>query len=219
MSFHGGLIGVLLMTLYLRKRYGVTFTNLGDGYVLALPGGLTAVRIANFINGELYGRVTDASAPFAMRFPTDPIARKLLGAYNAGIERAEELTEKAYASGAWDQIKGQVPFRHPSQLYEAALEGVLLGLLLWAVFGLSKRCKVQFGSGFFGGLFLVGYALARFSVEFFRQPDPQFQNPGDTLGVVFGPLSMGQVLSAFMIPLGAYFIWQGIRTKTHLEAK
>jgi phosphatidylglycerol:prolipoprotein diacylglycerol transferase len=157
MSFHGGAIGVILVLFLFARRYGIPFLTVGDFLVPLVPPGLFFGRLANFVNGELWGRPTDL--PIGMVFP-DPLA-------------------------------GGVP-RHPSQLYEAGLEGLCLFLLLW----LYSRKPRRIGST--GGLFLMGYGCFRFLVEFARQPDTQ-------LGyVAFGWLSMGQVLSVPMILVGLW---------------
>lgn len=152
MSFHGGLLGVVVATvLYCRKR-DLPVMQMGDILVTAAPIGLGLGRIGNFINGELWGRVTNV--PWAMVFP-----------------------------GA-----GPLP-RHPSQLYEAVLEGPVLFTILWVL----NRRQMRTGVPFFA--FFLGYGVFRFTVEFFRQPDPQ-------LGFLWGGATMGQLLSLPMIVFG-----------------
>lgn len=155
MSFHGGLLGVLIAMLLFGHFRRLKFLDIADLAAIATPIGLFFGRLANFINGELFGRITDA--PWGMVFPRG----------------------------------GQYP-RHPSQLYEAGLEGLLLFVVLWWL--VAKREALS-KSGLTGGVFLLGYGLARFLVEFVRQPDEQ-------LGFVFGFLSMGQVLCLPMILFG-----------------
>ncbi|HYA86268.1 MAG TPA: prolipoprotein diacylglyceryl transferase [Nitrospirota bacterium] len=152
MSFHGGMIGTLIAGFLCSRRYKVDFWTVADLVVVTAPIGLAAGRLGNFINGELYGRVTDV--PWAMVFP-------------AG---------------------GPLP-RHPSQLYEFFLEGVLLFTILW----LAKDRKHT--PGMMTALILVLYGLFRFIVEFFRQPDAQ-------LGFVAGPFTMGQILSSLTTLMG-----------------
>ena len=133
MSFHGGLLGVLTATMLFARSRKLAFFELTDAMAVVTPIGLFFGRIANFINGELWGRVTDV--PWAMVFP------------NAGPEP-----------------------RHPSQLYEAGLEGlVLFAVMLWCAY----RPRRPGARGALSGVFLIGYALARIPVEFFRQPDAQ----------------------------------------------
>ena len=146
MSFHGGMLGTLAAGYWCSRNYRVDFWHAADLVIVTAPIGLGLGRLGNFINGELFGRVTNA--PWAMVFP-------------AG---------------------GPLP-RHPSQLYEFLLEGVLLFTILWTAKNRSHA------SGSMTALFLVLYGLFRFLVEFFREPDPQ-------LGFIAGPFTMGQVLSA-----------------------
>jgi phosphatidylglycerol:prolipoprotein diacylglycerol transferase len=202
LSFHGGLIGVLLAAWWFTRKHRVSFLHLGDAMALAVPFGIFAVRIANFINGELYGRIADASVPWAMRFPTDPVALRHLGAQGLGMRDRELLIDRAYASGLWERIRDQVPLRHPSQLYEAGTEGLLMLVILWSVYGWARARGVRLPQGTYGGLFLLLYGVFRSFIEQFRQPDAQFTGPGDPLGTVLGPFTMGQVLSAFMILAG-----------------
>ena len=164
MSFHGGLAGTIVAMILFSRRNGIAVWSLFDTVATVVPFGLLFGRIANFVNGELWGRLSDA--PWAVVFP------------EAG------------------------PFaRHPSQLYEAGLEGImLLALLAIAVyrFGALKR------PGLVSGLFVCGYAASRIFVEFFREPDPQ-------LGYLFGGwLTMGMVLSVPMFLIG---IWAILRAR------
>ncbi len=199
LSFHGGLLGVIVATWWFTRRNRIPFFGLGDGLALSIPFGIFFVRVANFINGELYGRVAGADVPWAMRFPSDPAAVRLLGLGGMGMRDREQAIEAAYDSGAWDRVAAQVPLRHPSQLYEALTEGLLLGLILWAVYAVTRRRGVRLPEGTFGGIFLVGYGLFRSFVELFRQPDAQFTDAGDPVGTVLGPLTMGQTLSTLMV--------------------
>ncbi|NNM59896.1 MAG: prolipoprotein diacylglyceryl transferase, partial [Legionellales bacterium] len=157
MSFHGGFLGVLCSMWWFSRKTGKHFVDITDFIAPVVPLGLAAGRIGNFINGELWGKITDV--PWAMVFPTG----------------------------------GPFP-RHPSQLYEFLLEGVLLFIVLW-FFSAKPRPRYQVS-----GLFLLGYGLARFICEFFRVPDPQ-------LGyLAFHWLTMGQLLSLPMILGGAFLL-------------
>ena len=159
MSFHGGLLGVIVaMALYARRR-GRRFLEVTDLVAPCVPTGLAAGRIGNFINGELWGRAADASLPWAMVFP---------------------------------QSGTTIP-RHPSQLYQAALEGLLLFVLLW----LYARTPRELGR--VSGAFLVGYGVLRFVVEYFREPD-------SFLGPLALGLSMGQWLCVPMVAFGAWLL-------------
>jgi phosphatidylglycerol:prolipoprotein diacylglycerol transferase len=156
MSFHGGLAGTILAIVLFSWKNRIPVLSLLDVSAAVTPIGLFFGRIANFINGELYGRASDV--PWAMVFPNG----------------------------------GPVP-RHPSQLYEAALEGVVLFIAL-------RILTHRFGSlarpGLTGGAFIASYGLARITVEFFREPDPQ-------LGEIVGFLTMGMLLSIPMVMIGA----------------
>ncbi len=156
MSFHGGLIGVLLAMALFAWRRKIPFLEIGDPVAAAVPIGLFFGRIANFINGELFGRSSDV--PWAMVFP------------HGGSEP-----------------------RHPSQLYEAALEGLVLFLV---IFWFARKVRKPEHRGWIGGLFLLGYGLSRSFVELFREPDAHL---GFLLG---GGVTMGQVLSLPMIIIG-----------------
>ncbi len=152
MSFHGGLIGTILAGILFCRKYKVDFWQVADLVIVTAPIGLGLGRLGNFINGELYGRVTNV--PWAMVFPGG----------------------------------GPLP-RHPSQLYEFFLEGVVLFSVLWI---LKDR---GYKTGVVTSIFLVLYGIFRSFLEFFRQPDAQ-------LGFVLGPFTMGQLLSSAMIAGG-----------------
>lgn len=180
MSFHGGLIGTLVVMscfAYKTKRH---FFQIADFIAPLVPFGLGVGRIGNFINGELWGRVT--SSPIGMLFPA-----------SASADRAYIKAHPDW-SALYSQCGGLLP-RHPSQLYEMALEGVLLFIIL-NIFVQKSRPM-----GAVSGLFLVCYGIFRFMVEFFRQPDEQ-------LGLFGDFFSMGQLLSVPMIIIGIILlIW------------
>jgi phosphatidylglycerol---prolipoprotein diacylglyceryl transferase len=152
MSFHGGLIGVLLVGIVYARKHHKSFWKIADLFIVTAPIGLGLGRIGNFINGELYGRLT--RVPWGVIFPKG----------------------------------GPLP-RHPSQLYESALEGGVLFLILWLI----KDRKLPTGGLL--AVFLSLYGLFRFFIEYFREPDPQ-------LGFILGPFTMGQVLCTFMFVAG-----------------
>jgi phosphatidylglycerol:prolipoprotein diacylglycerol transferase len=156
MSFHGGLIGTAIAGWWFCNRKALPFWAVADRVIVTAPIGLGLGRLGNFINGELYGRVTEL--PWGMIFPD----------------------------------AGPLP-RHPSQLYEAFMEGVVLLIVLWFL------RKKSFRHGMMIGFFLTLYGTFRFFLEFLREPDPQ-------LGFVVGPLTMGQLLSAVMIGAGVLVI-------------
>lgn len=173
MSFHGGFLGVILATVLYTRNNAIPLLQAGDAVALATPTGLLFGRIANFINGELWGRPTDVS--WAMVFP------------KAGPEP-----------------------RHPSQLYEAATEGLLLFLVMWWL-ALSRRWLKYPGA--MVGVFFVGYGAARTFVENFRQGNLEYvteDNPyGQSIRFGLGPeamgLTMGQILSLPMVAIGIVF--------------
>nr|WP_113865573.1 prolipoprotein diacylglyceryl transferase [Brenneria salicis]NMN92563.1 prolipoprotein diacylglyceryl transferase [Brenneria salicis ATCC 15712 = DSM 30166]RBP64581.1 prolipoprotein diacylglyceryl transferase [Brenneria salicis ATCC 15712 = DSM 30166]RLM31354.1 prolipoprotein diacylglyceryl transferase [Brenneria salicis ATCC 15712 = DSM 30166] len=174
MSFHGGLVGVIVVMMWFAYRTKRHFFQVSDFIAPLIPFGLGAGRLGNFINGELWGRVT-INTPWAMLFPGS---------------RGEDL-ELAASNPQWLAIfnqYGMLP-RHPSQLYQMLLEGVLLFILL----NLFIRKPRPMGS--VSGLFLIGYGLFRIISEFFRQPDAQ-------LGLFGGVFSMGQILSLPMVIAG-----------------
>ena len=161
MSFHGGVLGVVVALVLYCRRNRIPLLGFADRLAVVVPVGLGLGRIANFINGELWGRVAPAALPWAMVFPA------------AGPEP-----------------------RHPSQLYQASLEGVALLLVLSL---LCARPAVRARFGMLTGVFLVGYGVARIIGEFFRQPDA-------FLGFLYAGATMGQLLSLPMIGAGAFLI-------------
>nr|WP_210402144.1 prolipoprotein diacylglyceryl transferase [Thioclava sp. F36-7] len=189
MSFHGGFLGTLLAGWWFARRHNVPKLQLADAMALVAPIGLFLGRIANFIKPELWGRPTDV--PWGVIFPGE-LAQTCLG------------------------IAGQVDgacARHPSQLYEAGLEGLLLGLILWSMVWFGRSLKRP---GLSLGVFLMGYGAARAFVELFRQGDPQFVTLGNPYGHVIRftdgwGLTMGQVLSLPMIAVGLYFVIRALR--------
>jgi phosphatidylglycerol---prolipoprotein diacylglyceryl transferase len=211
LSFHGGLAGVMLAAYWFVRKHGLTWRNLTDSLALAIPFPIFFVRCANFINGELYGRVTGEHVPWAMRFPTDPVALHLLEADRLPMRERELAIGRAFETGVWDNVMHQVPLRHPSQLYEAFTEGLLLGLILWAIFLWARSRGFRLPQGLLSGVFLLGYGLFRSFVELYRQPDAQFRSPDDPLGTVLGPLTMGQTLSLFVIVSGVLLLFMAWR--------
>lgn len=156
MSYHGGLLGVIVAAAIYARRNGIPFIEIADLYAPAVPLGYTFGRIGNFINGELYGRVTEH--PIGMVFPAAPTPER----------------------------------RHPSQLYEAFLEGVLCFALLWLA---RKRIRTR---GAMLALYLISYGTVRFFIEFFREPDAH-------LGFILVHLTAGQLLCAGMIAAGVVY--------------
>ncbi|MGQ0686391.1 prolipoprotein diacylglyceryl transferase [Bradyrhizobium sp.] len=168
MSFHGGFLGCVVAVMWFARRNGIPILSLGDIVTAVGPIGLFLGRLANFINGELWGRAADPNLPWAMIFPNDRL--QLL--------------------------------RHPSQLYQAALEGIVL----FTVLAIMIRLGALKRPGLILGSFIAIYALARIAGELFREPDPQ-------LGFLWGGLTMGMLLSLPMIVAGIILIVQAWRGK------
>ena len=184
MSFHGGFLGVVVAAMLFCWREKIAMLRLGDLFGMAAPPGLFLGRLANFVNAELWGRPTDL--PWGVIFPGE-------------------------AAQTCGQLAGLCA-RHPSQLYEALLEGLVLGgLVLWGVW---RRGWLRF-PGRTMGVFVAGYGLSRFVIEFVRQPDQQFVTQGNPLGLAWQVggwgLTQGQALSLPMIALGLWFVWRAAR--------
>jgi phosphatidylglycerol:prolipoprotein diacylglycerol transferase len=167
MSFHGGMLGVIVASALFARLRGLSALEIFDAIAVAAPIGLLLGRIANFVNSELFGRVADV--PWAVIFP------------NGGPQA-----------------------RHPSQLYEAGLEGlVLLAVMIWV----GWRPRVPGSAGRLGGIFLIGYGIARSIAELFREPDAH-------LGFLAGGITMGQLLSLPMVLVGAAFLtWSHVASR------
>lgn len=166
MSFHGGIIGVILALYLFARRAKIPYLQLTDLVAPVVPIGIFLGRLANFANDELWGRVTDVA--WAVRFPRG----------------------------------GYVP-RHPSQIYEACLEGIGLFIVLNLMYK-SKLCRERIG--LVSAVFLLGYALCRALIEQFREPDAQ-------IGFLWGGLTMGQCLSLPVIALGVFLLWYSLKRK------
>jgi len=174
MSFHGGVIGVTLAILWLCRKEKLNWLRVHDYVACSVPFGLFFGRLANFVNGELWGHPTNVS--WAIVF---------------------------------ERTGGLVP-RHPSQLYEAGLEGLLLGVILWFMFW---KTDARYQPGKLVGTFILGYGLSRFFVEFFREHDAQFD------GTIFATpgLHMGQLLTVPMILGGVYLIATAKKRRERVE--
>lgn len=170
MSFHGGLIGTVVAMAWVAWRGGLSFVRVCDYIAVCTPFGLLFGRLANFMNGELWGREAGPDVAWAMVFPGGgPVAR------------------------------------HPSQLYEAALEGLVLMIVLLILFW---KTKARWRPGLLVGVFGFGYGLARFTVEYFREPDAQLMDFALRTG-----LSMGQWLTVPMMALGLFFLLRALARK------
>ena len=175
MSFHGGVAGTTCAIIYLARKEGLNWLRVHDYVACCAPFGLFFGRLANFVNGELWGR--PSNVPWAIVFP------------RTGGELA----------------------RHPSQLYEAGLEGIVLGLVLWFLFW---RTDARYQPGKLVGTFLLGYGLSRYFVEFFREADSQYLD-SPILGTP--GLHMGQLLTLPMIAGGVYLIATAKRRRVRVE--
>ena len=185
MSFHGGLLGVLTGALIWARRHRLNFFDVMDFVAPLVPIGLGLGRLGNFVGGELWGRHTDVA--WGMIFPR---ALEALG-------RTKDDLHQMYLTGALDNEA-----RHPSQLYEFALEGIVLFAVLWIY---SRKPRPRYAVS---GLFALLYGLFRFSVEFVREPDVQ-------LGfIAFDWLTMGQILSLPLILVGLWLLWLSRRAPT-----
>ncbi|MBN8816620.1 MAG: prolipoprotein diacylglyceryl transferase [Sphingomonas sp.] len=175
MSFHGGVIGTTLGIILFARRHKLDWLRIHDYVACCAPFGLFFGRLANFVNGELWGRPADPNLPWAVIFHGTP-----------------------------NDVA-----RHPSQLYEAGLEGIVLFAILWFAFW---KTKARYQPGKLVGLFVLFYGLFRYFVEFFREPDSQYMD-SPILGVA--GMHMGQLLCIPMIVLGIYLIWtaKGRRTR------
>ena len=200
LSYHGGVIGVVLGMWLFCLRYKMSFLVWADAMTVSLPLGYTFGRLGNFFNGELYGRVT--TVPWGMVFPQ---AEQIGDAMPTRLEWVQQMAAKIGM-----ELQGQtinLP-RHPSQFYEAFGEGILLWLVLW--FLVRPRSPYP---GFSSGCYLIGYGLVRFVLEYLRQPDSY---PGYVIQLgsstdlryfsSFGNISMGQILSFSMIFAGLLVI-------------
>ena len=198
MSSHGGMIGLLLFTLYYAHRHKLSWTNLADNVGVTAPLGLFFGRCANFINGELYGRA--ANVAWAVQFPKElldhPAEADRAVAACAQIDPSL-TTPEAIVSAVHRQsqvkevLRTILTPRHPSQLYEAFFEGVILFAILWIV-----RTRTRQPNGVLAGLFFICYAIFRVVIETFREPD----------ATLIAGFTRGQFFSFFLIAIGVAFV-------------
>ena len=198
MSSHGGMLGLLAFTFYYAWRHRISWTNLGDNLVVTAPIGLFFGRCANFINGELYGRATNAS--WAMQFPKE--LTENVGEAERAIIACRQIDPSLTSSDAIvaavrhqpqvkEVLRGILTPRHPSQLYEAFFEGIVLFAILWVV-----RTRMRQPNGVLTGLFFIFYAVFRIIVENFREPD----------ATLIAGFTRGQFFSFFLIAIGLAFV-------------
>lgn len=183
MSFHGGLLGVVAAAIWWARRHQLHFFDVADFIAPLVPAGLGFGRVGNYIGGELWGKFTEAG--WGVVFPGAPELSRM---------SAEQVSQQ-FAAGALDGFA-----RHPSQLYQAALEGLVMFVVLW---WFSRQPRPRYAVA---GLFALMYGGFRFLVEFVRVPDAQ-------LGyLAFGWLTMGQLLSLPLIAIGLYWLWRSRRS-------
>ncbi|MBV8330571.1 MAG: prolipoprotein diacylglyceryl transferase [Verrucomicrobia bacterium] len=203
MASHGGILGLVIFSAIYARRHRISWTGIGDNLVTAAPIGIFFGRLANFINGELYGRI--ANVPWAMQFPAELLdhpneaARAIEQTTNTNpaLNNVPDIIVAARHSEAVRRIlAGILTPRHPSQLYEAFLEGILLFSLL-----LFIRLKFRKPDGLTTGCFFILYPTMRIIGEFFREPDAPLT----------GPFTRGQFLSLFMFLVGLAFLWVALR--------
>ena len=188
MSFHGGLLGVMGAALWWARKHRLHFFDVMDFVAPLVPPGLGFGRVGNYIGGELWGKFTEAG--WGVVFPRAPEFAHWTG----------EQLQSQFASGALERYA-----RHPSQLYQAALEGLAMFVVLWW-FSSTPRPRYAVS-----GMFALLYGCFRFLVEFVRVPDAQI---GDHGYLAFGWLTMGQVLSTPLIVIGLYWLWRSRHAPT-----
>ena len=209
MASHGGILGLIIFTWIYARRHRLSWTALGDNLVAVAPLGLLFGRLANFINGELYGRVTHV--PWAMQFPAELLdhpdeaaaAISQLSQSNPGLNSPTAIIEAARTNPQVREILSHILIpRHPSQLYEAFLEGLVLfaGLI-------TIRLRFRKPDGITTGSFFLLYPLMRIIGELFREPDAPLT----------GPFTRGQFLSLFMFLVGIAFLWNARRSRRNSE--
>ncbi len=203
MSSHGGMLGLIVFTFWYAWRHKISWTNLGDNLVVVAPIGLFFGRCANFINGELYGRA--ATVSWAMLFPKELLEPENAAEADRALIAVQQVdprlvSPEAIVGGLHSQpalrevLRPILTPRHPSQIYEAMLEGVLLFAILWVV-----RTRTRQPDGVLTGLFFLCYAIFRIFVEYFREPDAS---------LILG-FTRGQFFSFFLIAIGLAFIIVG----------
>ena len=212
MASHGGILGLVIFSFIYARRHHISWTGIGDNLVAAAPLGLMFGRLANFINGELYGR--PSTVPWAMQFPSellDPkfpaekvraVVEKCQGldpALARAIDPIKEIIAAARTNPQVREVLSQfLTARHPSQLYEAFLEGLVLFLCL-----ITIRLRVRKPDGITTGFFFLLYPTMRIIGEAFREPDAELT----------GPFTRGQFLSLFMFLVGIAFLVHALRRK------
>lgn len=211
MSYHGGVVGALFGGWLFSRKYHYPLLDLADTVIAGIPLGYTLGRIGNFINGELWGRVTGTS--YGIIFPDAP-------SFSTTIAWVQEIADKIGLSYTYGDLVN-LP-RHPSQLYEAFFEGIFLFLILWFIVKpISIKNKKKHGPGIVTGAYFIGYGFVRFFLEYFREPDEQLgfiiklgkEWEPVALFKSFLNISMGQILCFLMILAGIFFIIYARKSK------
>ncbi len=213
MSSHGGMLGLVLFTFYYARKHRLAWTNLGDNLCVTAPIGLFFGRCANFINGELYGRATNFR--WAMQFPKELLDFNNAAEAERAIASCQRIDPSINSPEAIVQavqvnpdiagaLRPILTPRHPSQLYEALLEGVALFAILWFV-----RTRMRQPNGVITGLFFICYSIFRIIVENFREPDAS----------MIGIFTRGQFFSFFLLLLGIAFIVVAKRRPVYPRAR
>ena len=217
MSYHGGVVGGIFGCWLFARKKGYRFFDLADHLTAAIPLGYTFGRLGNFINGELWGRVTTKS--FGMVFPDAP-------SFSTDIAWVREVADAIgmpYTPGSLVNLP-----RHPSQLYEALFEGVVLWLVIWFLIRpLADRLSKKNGPGIITGSYFAGYGLVRFVIEYFREPDSQIgfiialgkETEPTALFKSILNISLGQIFCLVMILGGAAVIIYALKTQPVVYAK
>ncbi len=210
MSSHGGMIGLTLVTFLYARQQRISWLSLADNIAVVAPVGLFLGRCANFINGELYGRA--AAVPWAVQFPKEALDLPALGertlaaarAVQPAIESLDAVIVQARSDATLQAVLQQtLTPRHPSQIYEALLEGAFLFTCLWLL-----RVRTRQPRGMLAGLFLLLYAFVRIVVETFREPDAPLT----------GPFTRGQTLSVMLIAGGICFVAYALKSRRYEAA-
>lgn len=207
MASHGGIYGIVFVTFVLSRLWRVSWTSIGDTLCVTAPIGLCIVRFANFWNGELFGHLTDR--PWGVKFASelhenaDYIAQA--GGDPSMPGAAEQIiTAARHDPGLAQRLTEILPTRHPSQIYQALLEGALLFLILYTL-----RTRFRMPRGVLTGLFFILYAVLRIVGEIWRVPDPAWK---------MGGLSAGQTLSLYFFAIGIAFLIAGLRARVFEKA-
>ena len=207
MASHGGIYGIVIVTFIISRMWKVSWTSIGDTLCVTAPIGLCIVRFANFWNGELYGHITDK--PWGVKFATELRENADYIAQAGGDPSLPGSADQIISAARHDpaltqQLSDILPARHPSQIYQAMLEGALLFIILYIL-----RTRFRMPRGVLTGLFFILYAALRIVGEIWRVPDPAWK---------MGSLSAGQTLSLYFFAIGIAFLISGIRARVFEKA-